>query len=352
MRMKIKSIVLMALAASMACVACDKEGTGTGQSGAPKSVNIKLANVVTKTRSAGGSQIAPGSPVTLSSYQIFFSDGTTLYTAKDANNQSDADQYIDSNDLQEGVLPTTGNYHFLPAAVNKVIVIGNHTELNVTTEAELNIALAIADEQDADNLTLYATSALTPASPEHEDGNPLYTAELELAPRIARLFVKSFTCTFDTPSYTEVKIEKMAMNNYYKANTLASQETSDLENTVLNNSTVWDWFSSLTPGFHNDDLSITLTSAAPSATTDLYYHFFPGSAEPQLVVRAQGDDTPLFLATARFKNASGEPVVWKAGTIYEMDFAFKVTDFDQPDKCVDITVTPVKWVVETITPEF
>lgn len=350
--MKVKSIVLMALVASMGLAACEKNRGGNEvQNDAPKSVTIKLANVATGTRSAGGEQIAPGTAVTLTSYQVFFSDGTTLYPAKEIDNQTEADQYINADDMQEGQLPTTGSYHFLPAAVNKVIVIGNREEIMAATEAELDIALAIADEQDADNLTLYATSALTPASPEHEDGNPLYTANLTLAPTIARLFVKSVSCTF-TSAYGELQIEKMALNNYYKTNTLASQTIGSLENTVLNNSTVWNWFAGLGADFSNDDLNITLNASTPSATTDLYYHFFPGGVEPQLVVRAQGDNTPLFLATARFVTASGDPVDWKPGTVYEMDFAFEDTDFDQPDKCVDITVTPVQWVIETITPEF
>lgn len=355
--MKIRNLMLVALAASMTFVACSKDDGVPDAQGTPKSVTIKLANVVTPSRSTGGAQITDGQAVNLTKYQVFFSDGTTLYKAKDATNSADAEQYFDNT---EGAVPTTGNFHFLPAAVNKVIVIGNRAKIeDVTTEAELNVALNITDEQNADALSLYATSELTPVSEAEDDDeihptdNPVYKADLTLAPTIARLYVKNFSCTFsDTPEYTSLKIQKLALNNYYTTNTLAAKTVGGLTNTVLTDANVWDWFANLPAGFHNDNLDITLSStSATAASGGLYYHIFPG-AEPQLVLRAEGDNTPLYLATVNFKTSDGKPVEWKAGTVYEMDFAFKATDFDQPDKCIDITVKPVNWVVVTVTPEF
>ena len=242
--------------------------------------------------------------------------------------------------------------------MNKVIVIGNHEKIDATTEAQLNIALEIAKEQNADELTLYAESGLTPVSEAEDDDvihptdNPVYKANLTLAPTIARLYIKNFSCTFsDTPEYTSLKIQKLALNNYYTTNTLAAKTVGGLTNTALTDANVWDWFANLPAGFHNDNLDITLSSTSATATSGgLYYHIFPG-VEPQLVLRAEGDNTPLYLATKNFKS-NDKPVEWKAGTVYEMDFAFKATDFGQPDKCIDITVKPVDWVVVTVTPEF
>ena len=354
--MKIRNLMLVALAASMTFVACSKDDGVPDAQGTPKSVTIKLANVVTPSRSTGGAQITDGQAVNLTKYQVFFSDGTKLYKAKDADNSADAEQYFDNT---KGAVPTTGNFHFLPAAVNKVIVIGNRAKIDdVTTEAELNVALNITDEQNADALSLYATSALTPVSEAEDDDeihptdNHVYKADLTLAPTIARLYVKNFSCDFSGGTYTELNLQKMALNNYYTTSTLANNTTGGLTTESLNNSNVWDWFSGLTPSFSNDDLSITLNSSTPSSAATLYYHIFPGTL-PQLVLRAMGNGTtPLYLATVNFKTSDGEPVEWKAGTVYEMDFAFKVTDFDQPDKCIDITVKPVNWVVVTVTPEF
>lgn len=348
--MKIRNLMLVALAASMTFVACSKDDGVPAEQGTPKSVTINLANVVTPSRSTDGALITDGQAVTLTKYQVFFSDGTDLYPAKEANNQDAAEQYFVTP--ADGALATTGNFHFLPAKVNKVIVIGNHEKINATTEAELNIALAIAQEQNADELTLYAESGLTPKTPVHKDNNPLYEANLTLAPTIARLYIKNFSCTFSgTPEYTSLKLQKLALNNYYTTNTLASETVGGLTNTTLTDANVWDWFANLQAGFHNDNLDIPLSSTSATAPSGgLYYHIFPG-VEPQLVLRAEGDGTPLYLATKSFKSGDA-PVVWEAGKIYEMDFAFKATDFDQPDKCIDITVKPVNWVVVPVSPEF
>lgn len=351
--MKITNLMLVALAASMTFVACSKDDGAPAGQGTPKSVTIKLANVVTPSRSADGKPIVAGEAVTLTKYQVFFSDGTNLYPAKDVNNKNNAVQYFD---YTTEAVPTVRNFHFLPAAVNEVIVIGNHAEIkDATTKAQLDLALSIADEQNANNLTLYATSALTPKTPEHADNNPLYEANLTLAPTIARLYVKGFTYKEDRTGnrkYSALKLEKLALNNYYTTNTLVSKTTDDLTNETLNESTVWDWFAGLQGGFHNDALTDTLTPTAPSATSDLYYHIFAG-LQPQLALRLTGDGTPLYLATSKFKKEDGSYVnTWEAGTVYEMEFNFSDTDFDQPDKCIDITVTPVKWVVVAVTPEF
>lgn len=352
--MKITNLMLVALAASMTFVACSKDDGAPAGQGTPKSVTIKLANVVTPSRSAGGEPIGAGEAVTLTKYQVFFSDGTNLYPAKDVNNKNNAVQYFD---YTTEAVPTVRNFHFLPAAVNEVIVIGNHAEIkDATTKAQLDLALSIADEQNANNLTLYATSALTPKTPEHADNNPLYEANLTLAPTIARLYIKSFTYNAEKGTgnrkYSELKLEKLALNNYYTTNTLVSKTTDDLTNETLNESTVWDWFAGLQGGFHNDALTDTLTPTAPSATSDLYYHIFAG-LQPQLALRLTGDGTPLYLATSKFKKKDGSYVnTWEAGTVYEMEFNFSDTNFDQPDKCIDITVTPVKWVVVAVTPEF
>ena len=180
--MNVKFLALAAVAASMTLVGCNKTLTPE-ETGVPKSVTIKLANVVPGTRSAGGEQIAEGTAVTLNSFQIFFSDGTNLHPAKQADGTTAAVQYYTGADVTGNL---TGSYHFLPSAVNKVIVVGNHSQLNVTTEADLNLALKIADEQDINNLTLYAESGLTPVADDddhsgnHDDGSASAVFESDL----------------------------------------------------------------------------------------------------------------------------------------------------------------------------
>ena len=366
--MNVKFLALAAVAASMTLVGCNKTLTPE-ETGVPKSVTIKLANVVPGTRSAGGEQIAEGTAVTLTSFQIFFSDGTNLYTAKQADGTTDAVQYFSGADVAGNL---EGSYHFLPSAVNKVIVVGNYgSQITETTEAKLDLALSIADEQDIDNLTLYAESGLTPVADGDHSGDhtgdmqgsasAVFEADLKVVPRIARIFITDFSYTYTTDgsAYKSLTLQKIALNNYYAANTLASQAVSDLQATAISDATAWDWLAGHSdPSWDWDDLS-TITLAPTAANTDAtaeskhYYHFFVGSgAAPQLVLQCKSsDDTPLYLATSGFK-VGGNDVTWQNGYIYELSFAFDDEDLTSPDKCVDITVTPHEWQVETITPEF
>ena len=366
--MNVKFLALAAVAASMTLVGCNKTLTPE-EPGVPKSVTIKLANVVPGTRSAGGEQIAEGTAVTLTSFQIFFSDGTNLYTAKQADGTTDAVQYFSGADVAGNL---EGSYHFLPSAVNKVIVVGNYgSQITETTEAKLDLALSIADEQDIDNLTLYAESGLTPVADDDHSGDhagdrqgsasAVFEADLKVVPRIARIFITDFSYTYTTDgsAYKSLTLQKIALNNYYAANTLATQAVSDLQATPISDATAWDWLAGHSdPSWDWDDLS-TITLAPTAAITPVtaeskhYYHFFVGNGTvPQLVLQCKSsDDTPLYLATSGFK-LGGNDVTWQNGYIYELSFAFDDEDLTSPDKCVDITVTPHEWQVETITPEF
>ena len=189
----------------------------------------------------------------------------------------------------------------------------------------------------------------------------VFEADLKVVPRIARIFITDFSYTYTTDgsAYKSLTLQKIALNNYYAANTLATQAVSDLQATAISDATAWDWLAGhSTPSWDWDDLStITLTptaaNTAVTAESKHYYHFFVGSgAVPQLVLQCKSaDDTPLYLATSGFK-VGGNDVTWQNGYIYELSFAFDDEDLTSPDKCVDITVTPHEWQVETITPEF
>lgn len=367
MRTNVKLLAMTALAASLAIVSCNKVGT-PDEPGVPKSVTIKLSNVVPGTRSAGGSQISNGTPVTLNNFQVFFTDGNLLYVPKDVDNINDAETFFDGT---SGSVPTEAKFHFLPAQVSDVVVIGNLTaeievEDGVTTLASLDQTLSIEDQQDIDNLTLYATAPLTLSGEAHtpDHDTPVYTADLELAPRIARLYIKDFSYTVksDASVYKTLEMLKIAINNYYGEATLVDVTGADLQAQEINESTVWNWFSGFTgPGWFWDDLSgitLTATTANVPVTEDaggLYYHFFVdklASKVPQLVLQCNSNGEPQYLATLNFKDELGAPIEWKNGYIYEMSFAFTDEQLSHPDKCVDITVTPVEWQVETVIPEF
>ena len=233
--MNVKFLALAAVAASMTLVGCNKTLTPE-ETGVPKSVTIKLANVVPGTRSEGSTNLSSGDPVQLNSYQVFFSDGTTLYKAKQANNQDDAEQYFS---VSFDGTPLEASFHFLPSSVNKVIVIGNMPEIeDAEKEDDLDRALSIAEQQDITNLTLYAESGLTLASDQghqdEHDATQVYEADLKLAPQIAGLYVEGFKYNYTgVTSYKKLDMLKIALNNYYNKATLASQALSEPSFTTI-----------------------------------------------------------------------------------------------------------------------
>lgn len=362
--MNVKFLALAAVAASMTLVGCNKTLTPE-ETGVPKSVTIKLANVVPGTRSEGSTNLSSGDPVQLNSYQVFFSDGTTLYKAKQANNEDEAEQYFS---VSFDGTPLEASFHFLPSSVNKVIVIGNMSKIeDAEKEADLDRALSIAEQQDITNLTLYAESGLTLASDQgHQDEHTptqVYEADLVLAPQIAGLYVEGFKYNYTgVTSYKKLDMLKIALNNYYNKATLASQALSEPSFTTIDNATVWNWFAGLTPDSWNwDDLtgkSLEVTGDAPQTATleaGYYYHFFAADGDtPQIVMQCQSNGEPQYIASKNFysEDSRTTPVEFKNGVLYKMTIEFTDDDLAHPDKCVDISVEPVDWVVTTIYPEF
>ena len=114
--MKLNKLVLVALVA-LGAVACEKSDKGIDDQ-SPKSVTINLANVQVGSRSMG-TPLTKEDQVVLNRFQVFFTDGTTLYLGKKANGD-EADHYFAT--AQGNLSPET--FHFLPVNVNKVIVVG------------------------------------------------------------------------------------------------------------------------------------------------------------------------------------------------------------------------------------
>ena len=362
--MKMKQTMLWAAIVSLGLAACSKDDSA-GQPGdtAPKSVTITLSNVTPEARGTG-SAITDNTPVNLKNYYVFFSDGINLHKAKQANGTDDAVQFISN---ASGNLTQT--FHFLPAEVNEVIVIGNVTEADyssITTRADLDKVLALDDEQDHEDLTLYGTDnslTLSTSAATDDPNHNLYTAEVNLLPRIARIEVEQFGCTFGDPAtYSQFTLNKMALNCYYtQLKGLSNTVQGNLNHASVTDATVWPFLNGLTSGWHNDDLNITLTAQNGQTITDkskyLIYHFFPSTQQPELVLGLTGTkggvNEPLYLKTEGFLE-SGSPVAsFQPGHIYKVNFTFdEESDLSNPQKCVKVTVTVAQWEVHPVTPDF
>lgn len=376
---------MTALAASMTFVACDNNDNEMGQlDNTPKSVSINLSNVIS-TRGAG--QAITGNPkVSLADLQVFFTDGTTLYKGKTADG-SNATHYFstkdDFDDRDDKV------FHFLPAEVNEVIVVGNNgSEITATTYAGLQKELAIAGQQNPEDLDLYKEVELTSVEGEDNYGHPLYKADVKLEPRVSRIEIGEFKYNAPTDGserkYISIEIQQVMLNNYFNKADFQFGTASEISNKEIQPGTVFGVFEEAakagetTPVWYSDvfntDEPADPTTKLPLVTLDeaaqyehAYaegnvrpaYHFFPNATNiattnhPQVLVKligttAEGTKVPLYLATSTFTPA----VTADFAKIYVMNFEFDDDDLDNPQKCVEVTVDVMSWDVVPVTPEF
>lgn len=370
----------------MTFASCNKEDeAGTGDNSL-KSVTISLANVLPGTRSAipDGEGDLSETEINLINYQVFFSDGTNLYRGKKADDpQADAQNFF----VVGGDVGLEQSFHFLPAGVNKVIVIGNvrgddgqviktgTTGLTAAAETDLAEQLAIDGQQDVDELTLYGESEALTLSAQHADhSNPVYEATVNIEPLVARVEVTGIECNFgDSPIYNATKLQKFAINNYYAQAELTEGTMSDLQKAKTDETAIFNYFATLTGDqwYYENLNGALLTPAANKNEKKSYYHFFTAGSVlvdavtsdgyPQLLMQATGHadasgndaGTPLYLATKALKDASGNLTKFERGHIYRVNFIFNDSDFEQPDKCIDVTVKVAKWTVHAdLTPVF
>lgn len=355
-----KKFFMVLAAVAVAATSCVQSDDDFAVKGPQKSVQFSLANVI-GTRSVDA-MIPDATKVVLKDCQVFFvgSDGT-LYPGKDVNGVAVSHYFATA--------PTAvQTFHFLPAAVAKVVVVGNYGS-EITTATKLDDIKAIAttwdDQQDDEDLLVYGEAELVKAADDDVHANT-YKADVNVKPLVARIEIGGFVCGFsDTPAYDEVKVTMVALNNYH-ANATVGGVVSNLKNATINTNTAYPFFNADAPADSKDVVSgVVLTKAAPShdLANDSYlvYHTFAGTV-PQLVVRVTGVkgsvESPLYLATSAFNNGSEKITEFKAGEIYRMKFngknhfAFDEDDLSQPEKCVEVSIEAAEWVIVNVTPEF
>lgn len=401
--MKLSKFMCAAFAAAMVLVGCNKENETPVDDGSNgfKSCVLQLENVAL-TKLPSTDYISNNTAVTLNSFQVFFSDGTSLYQAYESDGTTVAATYFDSD------LTATKQFHYLPHEVNEVLVIGNFQgEINLGTvgegkkyslsrqelRAQIN-QLKIEEQQDPKNLKLFGVDQALSETTDHTGqghGNVVYAANVTLKPAVARFEITGFKYDASDGSgsrlYDNVKIQQLTARTYFEKATVAISGESALTVTgeqldafneysyTITDGNAPSYFNAVADkGWFSDGLNITLedepwevgntnpTTAAPYTTVDpankLYsYHVFPGQP-PQFLAKilanSSGADVPLYLKTSSLRTQDGildgEKVV--AGNIYRLSFNFVDTSFEQPEKCVDLTVSVAQWSVNILTPIF
>ncbi len=405
--MKVKSLFLMALAASMAFVSCDKsEDLGQNTDTQLKSVTVNLPNIQKApagTRAVGDA-VTDGSKVALKNYKVFFLNGNTEVAVPKFDG-ADQKVYFDATADAADWATNMGKYtyHFLPAAVNKVAVVGNIATADMTwaqvqalTEVDvLNDGTANEEGFDADGhpyYQLYGESALTPASTvDDKTHNNVYTASVNLAPRTSRFEIYGFEYTLaegnDTYTFESVELNKIALSNYAaKFNFMTMAAAGNRVVAPTEKTAIWDWIANADANWSNSlnslllaqdakkfvngtDIPENYTQNGEGATDIITYgltHATKVEENPELLlsfygVGADGSKTPLYLRGKFTKNAAGEDLIFAAngtkdglttGKIYRVYFPILDNVWEQPERCIELTVTVAEWEVVPVTPEF
>lgn len=403
--MKLSKFMCAAFAAAMVLAGCNKETETPVDDGSNgfKSVTLKLENVAAAlTKLPSEDYIGNSDDVYLTSFQVFFSDGSSLFEAYNVDQSTPAETFFKLPDD----LTTTKQFHYLPHDVNEVLVIGNFQDkINLGTvgegkkyslsrqelRAQIN-QLKIEEQQDPKNLKLFGVDqALSETTNHTEHGNVVYAANVTLKPAVARFEITGFKCDASDASgsrvYESVEIQQLTARTYFEKATVAISGESALTVTgeqldafneysyTVTDGNAPSYFNAVADkGWFSDDLDITLqdgawevgntnpTTAAPYTTVDpanvLYsYHVFPGEP-PQFLAKilanSAGVDVPLYLKTSSLRTQDGILNDYKvvAGNIYRLSFNFTDASFEQPEKCVDLTVSVAQWSVNILTPIF
>lgn len=390
-------LMFAVLAAAAVFTACTKEGPTMDASKTLKSVEISLDNLI-YTKGAAGNKITAGSPVQVNDVQIFLvkSDGTFFTEAKQANGSDDAAYTFTGT-----AITNSYTFHYVDTDVNKVVVVANMGAAFTATDYDdlKTKTLAIDNQQTATNLALYGEGTLTKKGTNHttdQDGNgnvqenQVYTSEVTIAPRVARIEVDGFRVIYteDDPEtedvvesiYDEITFTQLAMVNYMPTTALWNgTESGTLVNplatyysgsTVSNETAIYNWLGTKpegTPTWTYDACNLTCTPEVQAAdfATPRAYHIFAGNVVPTFFIHLTADGVPAFIYTKSIKDAAGNEITsFAEGTIYRMsgdtaseatpDGAIEVPEdvIDPMDRCLEITVEVEPWQVVLVTPEF
>ena len=384
--MKTFRIMCAAVVAAMSLASCQKEQEQAPENKTLKSVEVKINNVAPVTRAIGGlGESLEGKNIQLNSLQFFFSDGTSLYEAKDAEGNV-ADVYYDAAELAALDGSISAKFHFLPAAVKKVIVIGNYSASAATTETALDAELEIAKYQDVTNFPLYAEGTLGLASSNaHDSGSNghlsnVYTVNLDVYPHVARFEITGIGCTLPLNSGKIVKVVSIAFADFFDKCDFRTAVGHTLRSVQLNQQDIYTYFQEQmsTAKWNNDFFNglngqvgagnshpiIELTAANTFVETDIAYNFFcKGAPSPCLLLNVieyenqaafdANNGTPGYLYTNVYRLNSTEPVTtFEPGKIYRMAIRFNEDDLQHQERCLDISLNIAEWIVINVTPEF
>ena len=382
--MKAIKFMLSACVAAVALTSCEKEDlVPQAQETRMKSVEISLENVkFNGSRGVAGDKIKAGDAVMVNDFKVFLTDDAgNAYAAKIADGSADAQTYWTSEDLASGAF--NAEFHYVDHGCMKVVAVANLGKDMGYAEFLQMQNLQIDNEQNSKDLSLYAEAYLTNAGRQETHANvafEVYKADLTLKPRISRFEVDGFRVKFNaTPKYTNIQVTDLLFQHYDSETSLQTgvEGGSHIKHIadLADQTEVYNWFNNTNKatGWYWDNFAtpLEITPSAPAADTPepLAYHFFSGTTVPTFVIKLVVDGLPAYLYSKGLysseRNVNGTPAAittFEEGKIYRMSGAGEVLgdgsipvdedDIDPMDRCLEISVDVVDWVVELVFPEF
>lgn len=400
--MKKLFIAAMALATIVSC--SKDEGTSVLES-SKKAISITIANAVPATRAvpaqdavavggAGSIQAQEGNQAAASTDELvvlFANKGGNVVKAialKDGDVAASGNVNNDANAKPDVQGKYTYTFHNVHESVTQVAVvryakITNVTEFENTNLSTYAAAAAVEDiNVDLDELELYGSSDITTdgatcnKTDEHTGETTqykLYTAEVTVAPKLARVEIVGISCTdlgkatlsaaqgnnvtggFDEINLKEFSFGTNGIYTYSFGTKAEGSETVDYgeaellgvynktsEDGKVNERTATNW----TAG----DGKAIAWNIAPVAAT------FPTESSPmKLTMDVEAYDYKVSTPSRELHitNLTGA-TEFSAGNIYRFEIPFSESNLEDVNEeiCVEVTVTVTNWVVVEVAPEF
>ncbi len=395
--MNVRNLLLTALAASMALVSCDKSENDVSvpTDKSLKSVTLTLPNITKAVGSRASGTAMKEGQIALKDFKVFFLDGAGNCLNDDIENLDLPDGitnpalYFEGNDVASHVgNSNVTTYHFLPAATAKVVVVGNCGNADYSTDINKDYSVlndgdsgVETDDNDHPYYPLYGEKDLTPKTDDpntdESDHNNVYVASVELSPRVARFEIYGFEYKLAEGAaqftFQSVELEKIALANYATTYNLATGAAGTKVKAPTDGNTTWDWIAAASTPWadafatyslgqnakkyvNGNDISADADADGRDATGNIITYGVTESAtaatdNPELLLSFYGvngtSKTPLYL---HGKFTTAEP--FAAGKIYRVLFPIIDGAWEQPERCVELTVTVADWSIVSVAPEF
>lgn len=384
--MKLNKLFLLAMAGLGLFACSNNEDRVDTQLEGKKNITLKISTPQTP----GGRAITPPSTgdengkvtTVLNDLVVYLYNQASGVIYKAENFESNSDEFV--------ALRNTGyTFHNLDANVDAVAVVGNNlecpTDITTTKIADIETYVVSAAQQtdmndvilfDEDKtLTAATESDVQKAEPGHSDPTNYYTAEVTIAPLVARIEIGDIKCkevpAGTTPIYTTLPLHAVVLDNYYASAQLLSQTTNDavtvLEEGAVTAYTGTAWNYDVLAADQNITETAWNPETAEGVSSRFAYNFIPTKNTDKAMpwtrllfkdVKTATNTTVgyLYVTAKNYKFSTATFNGFEAGKIYKLNFEFdqeNVSVFDNTLKCVTVTVSVQDWeIVDNLLPDF